>query len=117
MKNLAATVIALFTLTASAQDTAQVNPKTVKVKLDNARVRVLESTLPPGAREQMHSHPASIIYVLSGGQARSHTPDGKASEATFKAGDVVYREPVTHWVENIGKTTLHLIMVELKPEK
>jgi quercetin dioxygenase-like cupin family protein len=112
---LIALAVALLPLTASAQDAAKVNPKTITVKLDNARTRVLEAVLPPGAKEQMHSHPASIIYVLSGGTFRSHAPDGKTSDATLKDGDVIYREPLTHWAENTGTTTLHLIVVELKP--
>jgi hypothetical protein len=28
-----------------------------------------------------------------------------------------YRDPVTHWAENIGSTTIRLIVVELKPQK
>ena len=106
--------IALLALTASAQDAAKVNPKTIRVKLDNEKVRVFEATLQPGDKEQMHSHPSSIIYVLSGGRARSHAPDGKTTEATYKVGDVIYRDPLTHWAENIGTTTIHLIVVELK---
>ena len=98
-----------------AQDVAVVNPKTIRIKLDNAHVRVLEATIKPGYKEKQHSHPASIVYVLSGGKARNHLPDGTTSEATYTAGQTVYREPVTHWAENIGKTTLHLIIVELKP--
>jgi hypothetical protein len=27
---------------------------------------------------------------------------------------VIYREPVTHWAENIGTTTIRLVLVELK---
>jgi quercetin dioxygenase-like cupin family protein len=111
-----ALAIALLALTASAQDVAKVNPKTITVKLDNARTRVLEAVLHPGEKEQMHSHPASIIYVLSGGSFRSHTSDGKSVDATLKAGDVIYREPLVHWAENTGTTTLRLIVVELKPE-
>jgi quercetin dioxygenase-like cupin family protein len=107
--------ISMCALTAFAQDVAKVNPKTVTVKLDNAKVRVLDALLPPGAKEQMHSHPSSIVYVLSNGTFRSHTPDGKTTDRTVKAGDVLYREPLTHWSENIGTTPLHMIVVELKP--
>jgi quercetin dioxygenase-like cupin family protein len=114
MKTLLLASIALFALTASAQDAAKVNPKTIKVKLDNEKVRVFEATLHPGDKEQMHSHPSYIIYVLSGGTTRSHSPDGKVTERTYKAGDVIYRDPLTHWAENIGKTTIHLLVVELK---
>jgi quercetin dioxygenase-like cupin family protein len=97
-----------------AQDVAKVNPGSITVKLENARVRVMEATLKPGLKETLHSHPASIVYVLSGGTARNHSVDGKMTEATYKDGDVIYREPLTHWAENIGTTTIHLLIVELK---
>jgi len=101
-------------LTRAAQDPLVVNSKTIALKFENARVRVLEATLPPGAKEQLHSHPAYVIYVIEGGKARTHGTDGSVAEAQFKTGDVIYREPVTHWAENIGKTTIRLELVELK---
>jgi quercetin dioxygenase-like cupin family protein len=99
------------------QDVAVANPNTIRVKLDNAQVRVLEATIKPGVKEKPHSHPASIVYVLSGGRMRTHLPDGSTSDATLTAGQTVYRDPVTHWAENIGKTTVHLIVVELKQQQ
>jgi quercetin dioxygenase-like cupin family protein len=77
-------------------------------------VRVLEAELPPGTKEQVHSHPAYIIYVQTGGRVRNYTADGKTTETELKDGEVLYREPLTHAAENIGKTTMHLILVELK---
>ena len=97
-----------------AQDPAIVQSKTVKVKFENERVRVLEAELPPGVKEQVHSHPAYVIYVLAGGKVRNYTADGKTTEAELKTGDVLYREPLTHAAENIGTTTMHFILVELK---
>jgi mannose-6-phosphate isomerase-like protein (cupin superfamily) len=99
-----------------AQDAALVNPKTIHVTLDNAHVRVFEATLTPGWKENQHSHPTSIVYVVAGGRVRTHLADGTTSETTFTAGQTVYRDPVTHWSENIGKTTIRLIVVELKPQ-
>ena len=96
------------------QDVAVANPKTIKVKLENPRVRVLEATLRPGVKESVHSHPTSIVYVLAGGTVRNHLPDGTTSIVTYTAGQTAYRDPVTHWAENIGKSTIHLIVVELK---
>ena len=101
----------------SAQDAAAVNPKTIHVTLDNEHVRVFEATLPPGWKENQHSHPTSIVYVIDGGKVRNHLPDGTTSDATYTAGMTAYRDPVTHWAENIGTTTIKLIVVELKPEK
>ena len=100
----------------SAQDPAIVNSKTIKVKFENDRVRVLEATLPPGAKEQVHSHPAYVIYVLEGGRYRNYASDGKITEGELKSGDVIYRDPLTHAAENIGDKPLHMILVELKGE-
>jgi ketosteroid isomerase-like protein/quercetin dioxygenase-like cupin family protein len=99
-----------------AQDVALVNPKTIVVKLDNPRVRVMEATLAPGVKENTHSHPSSIVYVIAGGKVRNHLLDGTTSEVTYIAGETAYREPVTHWAENIGSTTIRLVVVELKPD-
>ena len=97
-----------------AQDPLVVNSRTIALKLENARVRVLEATLKPGDKEKTHSHPAYVIYVIEGGRVRTHGTDGSVVEAEFKTGDVIYREAVTHWAENIGKTTIRLELVELK---
>jgi beta-alanine degradation protein BauB len=99
---------------APAQDPLQVNAKFVQSKLDNSRVRVLDSVLQPGDKEQMHSHPAYVTYVVAGGKIRNHLADGKTVEAELKTGDVLYRDPITHWAENIGTTPVHVVLVELK---
>ena len=96
------------------QDPAVVNARTIKVKFENEKVRVLEAELPPGVKEQVHSHPAYVIYVLAGGQVRNYAADGKTTETEMKTGEVLYREPLTHAAENIGTTAMHMILVELK---
>jgi beta-alanine degradation protein BauB len=111
---VAAILLAAGAADVAAQDPAVVNAKTIRVKLENARVRVLEATLEPGAKENLHSHPGYVIYVIAGGKVRNHATDGKTNETEFKAGDVVYRDPLTHWAENIGTTTLRFLLVELK---
>jgi len=96
------------------QDPLTVNATTIALKLENPRVRVLEATLKPGDKEQTHSHPAYVIYVIAGGKFRNHATDGTVTDGEFKTGDVIYRDPITHWAENIGNTTIRLILVELK---
>jgi len=96
------------------QDPAVVNAKTIALKLENPRVRVLEATLKPGDKEKTHSHPAYVIYVIAGGKFRNHAADGTVTDGEFKTGDVIYRDPLTHWAENIGDTTIRLVLVELK---
>src|SRR5256885_11649421 len=97
-----------------AQDVLVVNSKTIVLKLENPRVRVFEATLKPGDKEKTHSHPAYVIYVIAGGKFRNHAADGTITDGEFKTGDIIYREPLTHWAENIGDTTIRLELVELK---
>ena len=107
-------VLGLCVTPIRAQDPAVVNPKTIWVKFENDRVRVLEAILPPGVKEQVHSHPDYVIYVQEGGRYRNYAADGKITEGTFQNGDVIFREPLTHAAENIGDKPIHMILVELK---
>ena len=99
---------------ALADDAVKVAPHAYKVVFENERTRVLEVSLKPGESTAMHSHPAYVIYVQAGGKVRNYAADGKTTEAELKTGEVLYREPLTHAAENIGNTTMHLILVELK---
>jgi quercetin dioxygenase-like cupin family protein len=95
-------------------DPVVVNAKMERVTLENNRVRVIEGVLQPGDKEQLHSHPAFVTYVVSGSRIRNHFSDGKVVEAELKSGETLWRDPQTHWIENIGTTTLRFIIVELK---
>lgn len=98
------------------QDPAKVNAKFITVKLDNPRVRVFEAVLKPGEKEALHSHPSTVVYIIDGGKLRNHAADGTVAEAELRAGETLYRDPLTHWAENVGNTTIRLVVVELKKE-
>jgi len=116
MTGLAAsgTVLTVGTTVSPSQDPVVVNSEMEHVRFENDHVRAIEGVIPPGAREQMHSHPAFVVYLIAGGKIRNNFADGKVVEAELKTGDVLYREPQTHWVHNIGTTTIHFLLVELK---
>lgn len=97
-----------------AQDPAIVNADSIHVTLDNEKVRVFEATLKPGDKENVHSHPTTVMYILEGGKIRNHIIGGDTFETELKAGQTMYRGPITHWAENIGTTTIRLIVVEMK---
>jgi quercetin dioxygenase-like cupin family protein len=99
---------------APAPPADQASPKVVKLRFENDRVRVLETISNPGDREQLHSHPANVVLVLAGGKLRLTGADGKTADVDFKAGDTLWRAPVTHAAENVGSTQLHAIIVELR---
>lgn len=113
---LAASALVLLVTVGAAPslDPAVVNPHTVKVTLENEHVRVFEAVLKPGDQEALHSHPRTVVYVIEGGRMRNHPEHGAATESELTAGQTMYREPITHWAENIGTTTMRLVVVELK---
>ena len=97
-----------------AQDVVNVSPETVKVILENDQVRVIESTIPAGTLQAKHSHPPTIVYYLTASKVRSEAPDGTPVVTERKAGDVAYREPLTHSAENVGTTPAKTLVIELK---
>lgn len=99
---------------AKAQDPVKAAPQAFKEILNNTHTRVLEYHSKPGDREPMHSHAACVVYVLSPGKFRSTTPDGKSTDIEYKAGDIVWREAITHSGENIGTTEFSTLLVEFK---
>jgi len=97
-----------------AQDRVKTSPQYYNVLLENNQVRVLEYRLKPGEKEPVHSHPAGVIYVLSASTLKFSYPNGRTEEKTAAEGETIWREPVTHGVENIGKTEAHAIAIDLK---
>jgi quinol monooxygenase YgiN/quercetin dioxygenase-like cupin family protein len=104
----------LFATTALCQDPVPLYPENYKVLLENDRVRVLDFQLRKGAKENFHSHPAAVTYVLAPFKIRFSFPDGQTRIREAKAGDVFFGEALTHASENIGNTDAHGILVELK---
>jgi beta-alanine degradation protein BauB len=99
---------------APTMDPVKLMPRYFKVRLDNARVRVLEFHLKPGEREVMHSHPEGIVFPLTGATVKNLSADGSATTRTYVEGDVLWRDAVTHMGENVGNTEAHFLAVELK---
>ena len=112
-------VVAIMVVATSvlAQDAMKAAPQSFKERLNNDHVRVLEYSSKPGDKEAMHSHPAVLVYVIQGGKLRSTTPDGKSTDIEYKAGDVRWRDAITHTGENIGTTELKALLVEVKQGK
>ncbi|MDP9088235.1 MAG: hypothetical protein M3O26_05805 [Pseudomonadota bacterium] len=99
---------------APALDPVKLMPQYFKVRLDNARVRVLEFHLKPGEKEVMHSHPEGIVFPLTAATVKNISLDGSATTRAYVEGDVMWRDSVTHMGENVGNTEAHFLAVELK---
>ena len=100
---------------ASAQDPVSVAPALYKVEVDNAWVRVLRTTRAPHGKSPMHSHPATVVVLLTDSHQRVTGANGNVSEVSRKAGDVIYNEANTHAEESLSDRPLEAIVVELKP--
>ena len=111
----AATAVALGGQASRPADAVTVSPQLYTVKLDNPRVRVLEYSLAPGQVEPMHSHGSFVVRFLGDARIRATTPDGQSTESAVARGDVGWRDPFAHTVQNVGKTPVEAVLVEVKP--
>lgn len=69
----------------SMVDPVQLSPQYYKVRLDNARVRVLEFRSRPGDKEAMHSPPPKGSYLHSPTQpTRTRFPTGRPPLAVWR---------------------------------
>jgi quercetin dioxygenase-like cupin family protein len=80
---------------------------------ENDKVRVLQVTFKPGDVAKMHRHPDHVVYALKGGKV-SLTSGGKTQEMEIKPGSVMFLDAQDHETKNVGKTTVDLLVVELK---
>ena len=100
--------------TAFAQDPATAHANQYHVLLDNARVRILHVSVPPGAKNALHDHPDHVAVVLSDSSIRFTDAAGKPVEMTRKKGEAMYVNAGKHAGENLGKGPIEAIIVELK---
>lgn len=119
MKYLLQTLIVVIALScvrassAAEEDPVKISPDKYKVILQNRQVRVLEVRLKPGAKSPMHEHPDNVIYVIKGGKVRFTDEKGKSQETELKTGECKFRDHEEHAVENIGKTEIRALNIEL----
>ena len=95
-------------------DPLKVAADTHKLVFENKFVKVIETRVPPGKTEPMHQHGRRVVVYLSDFHTRVTEKGGKSQDNLRKFGLTRWSEPITHKVENIGKTEGHVISVELK---
>jgi quercetin dioxygenase-like cupin family protein len=99
----------------AAIDAVAVSPDRFKVLLENEHVRVIEYVLLPGERDQWHTHPPKVSYVVSEGTLRITTADGQSFLSDEKAGTATWMETVgRHFAPNVGKTPVRIVLIEIK---
>lgn len=96
-------------------DGLKVSPANFKLLLENEHVRVLAYTLLPGAKDTSHTHSPKSSYVVSGGKIKVYMDNGEQLVFEEKAGTADWGDFVgKHYVENIGNTTVTIVLTEIK---
>ena len=100
-------------IAAGPQDPAKMDPQMYKVILENEHLRAIDVHVKAGASEPLHSHPNGVfVYFFTDANVRSKMPDGTTKESHNHAGEVLWRDPVTHQGENMGPGEIHTLIVE-----
>jgi quercetin dioxygenase-like cupin family protein len=109
--------VVLGSVTVLAQDPVKVASANYKVVAENATVRVLKVTVPPGGKTAMHSHPENLVVALSASRPRFTMPDGKTVDADLANESAMFMSKEAHSGHNPGSTTTEAIIVEFKSAK
>ncbi len=96
------------------RDPVRVASKVVGMLVENDRVRVLGSSLGPGEKAAMHSHPDHVLFVVKGGRLKMTFPSGEERTVEMEQGKAMLMEAQSHEVTNVGDTEVQVVLVELK---
>ena len=98
-----------------AQDVVEVAGDHNKILLENEHVRVVENTLAPGDKDAMHTHPSGWYYVTRPGTMKVVHSNGRVDTWESKEGEGGWLKTKNpHTSENVGKTALVWVLVEVK---
>jgi quercetin dioxygenase-like cupin family protein len=100
--------------TVMADDAAKVAPHVYSVRFENERCRVLEVTMQPGARSELHSHPDYVVHMITGGKVRFTSASGQTEEVELPEDVTMWRSAEEHATENIGGGVLRALFFEPK---
>ena len=99
-----------------AQDKAAKGAPTQKVILENAKVKVYETTYKPGQENTgIVASSYRVVRAMTAGTTQWTFADGKKETKVRKAGDVWAAEPGPAYTNtNIGKTDFTIYVVQMK---
>jgi quercetin dioxygenase-like cupin family protein len=95
-------------------DIVAISPDVHKILFENESIRVLEVSVKPGATVPMHTNPENINYIIEGGTLRLVDPAGAVVDVQLAPRQVIPAPVGRHAVENIGRTEVRTLCIELK---
>lgn len=119
--------LAASLLVACASASAQIAPlpmalcagwegeRVCEVLQEDAQIRVLRCTFPPGVGHEMHYHPPHFGYVLEGDSVmRITTAAGVVDRAVHAGSSFSNDAEIQHAALNVGEQTTRYLIVEKK---
>lgn len=107
-------MLAIPMVPSSAQDPVHVNPRSVSVAFEDARVRVLRTLYAPHEKVALHAHPAIAGVSITASHLRITPSGGTPLEISRSAGEVYWSEPTAHSVESLSDEPTETIEIEFK---
>jgi quercetin dioxygenase-like cupin family protein len=96
-------------------DFVRASPDQAKILMENEYVRVIQYSLKPGEKDNPHTHPPKTSYVISGGTLRVYSENEKPVDFEEVTGASEWSGRIgKHYVENIGGTTVTILLTEVK---
>jgi hypothetical protein len=83
-------------------------------QVENERVRVAETRIKPGERNEMKMRGDRINIYITAAKQRVHYADGRTEHFDQEAGSVRFKKAGISSTENIGMTESHSVIVNLK---
>jgi quercetin dioxygenase-like cupin family protein len=91
---------------------------TVTRVLDNATISAVRLKLAPGAKEQPHTHPSSMLVIMLTASEMEMQNGEKHTKGLRKVGEIEFiNSGVSHHAANAGATPLEALVVTLKPDR
>lgn len=96
-------------------DPVKASPGNYRVLSENEHVRVVEYRILPGEKDEWHTHPPKVSYVVAGGSLRITKENGESFLVSEKADDAGWMGALgRHFAENVGSTPVHIVLIEIK---
>ncbi|MFQ5983518.1 MAG: cytoplasmic protein [Woeseiaceae bacterium] len=91
------------------------SPNMYRLLFENAHVRVVRYQIEPGDKDEWHTHPAKVSYIVTGGTLRITTADGNSFVVDESTDSASWLGAIgKHHGENIGTDTVRIVFVEIK---
>jgi quercetin dioxygenase-like cupin family protein len=96
-----------------AMDPVKVEAAFNKVLADTLNIKLYEVTLKPGDSVGLHTHPDYTLYILQGGTLKIYPKEGEPQVNELQTGMGFIFPTETHSGENIGNTTVKLLVSDI----